>query len=143
MLLLFKPKYKCLQNTATVIKTMSFLGKHSPWYNPDYYLYCSKHERLKLYTNICKNSPHCYGSGFSISFHFSCKHLSYSEHRISFVIPVKDPVDYAAQVIPSSPCGSSQGTHVTGINRKCQQQIIIKYVEINLSRSKVQQWKEK
>ena len=27
-------------DTATVIKTMFFLGKHSPWYNPDYYHFC-------------------------------------------------------------------------------------------------------
>ena len=119
MLLLFKPKYNCLQDTAAVIKTMPFLGKHGPWYNPDYYHYCSKHEKLELYTNVCKPSPHYYRIGFSISLHFSCKHLSYSEHPISFVIPAKDPIDYAAQVIPASPCGSSQGTHATGINRKC------------------------
>jgi len=119
MLLLFKPKYNCLQDTATVTKTTPFLGKHSPWYSPDYYHYCSKHERLKLNTNICKNLPHSYRIGFSISFHVSCEHLSYGEHRISFVIPVKDPIDYAAQVIPASPNDISQGTHATGINRKC------------------------
>lgn len=119
MLLLFKPKYNCLQDTANVIKTMPFLGNHSPWYNPDYYHYCSKHERLKLYTNVCENSPHSYRIGFSISLHVSCKHLSYGEHRISFVIPVKDPIDYAAQVMPASPCGSSHGTQTTEIYRKC------------------------